>query len=694
MGYVRAPIVGLTAWLPALALGLATASPVAARPAPACAPGTLNTSALLDGAVTVSPLPGSRDATPQTQISFLGVPAAELSDVTVSGSRTGPHSGRLAAYSQGDGASFQPSRPFAEGELVTVRARLHSGAGAGAVQPLFDQFQVAHQDAISSTPETIHSGSPSEIQSFRSRPGLRPPVLTVTASSPAVAPGDELVAPYDGPGQSGPMILEPGGGLVWFKGLPRGTSATNLQVQQYSGKPVLTWWQGDISVHGFGRGEDVIADSAYEDIAHVRAGNGLQADLHELQLTPAGTALITAYDPIYCNLSGVGGSSYGAVTDSLLQEIDVRTGLVMFQWTSLDHVALGESYALAANSRASWPFDFFHLNSIGLAQDGGLLVSARNTWTVYDVDPATGQIEWQLGGKHSSFAMGPGASAAWQHDPRELSPGTFSIFDDGASPKIHDQSRGIVVSLNSQQHTATLVSQLTREGPSPPLADSQGNLQALPNGDWLIGWGQVPDLSELSPTGQLLFDAHFPAGDQSYRDFRFPWTGAPAHPPAFAVAGGSGGASTTVYASWNGATLVASWQVLAGSSATHMKVVAQRVRTGFESAIALPAGTAGPYVTVRALDASGHVLGTAPAPARLEVRGRGADASSSVTRVRDRKGLTGRSSKHALLWRCIREPTTGALTAGAAKTRRIHRCSARYRISRTVDTTAGDGPTW
>ena len=600
-----------------LALGLAIgpAHPAgAATSAPACAPSTLNTSALLDGTVTVSPLPGSRDATPRTQVSFLGAGGdshLELSDVTVSGSRTGPHSGRLAAYSQGDGASFLPSRPFAEGELVTVRAQLHSG---GAVQPLFDQFQVARQDAISTTAETIHSGGPSEIQSFRSRPDLRPPVLTVTASSPAVAPGDEFVAPYDGPGQSGPMILDPGGGLVWFKGLPRGASATNLQVQQYAGRPVLTWWQGDVSVHGFGRGVDVIADSAYEDVAHVRAGNGLQADLHDFQLTPAGTALITAYDPIYCDLTAAGGSSYGAVTDGLLQEIDVKTGLVMFQWTSVDHVALGESYELAASSRTSWPFDFFHLNSIGLAQDGGLLVSARNTWTVYDIDGATGQISWQLGGKHSSFAMGPGASAAWQHDPRELPDGTFSIFDNGASPKIHDQSRGIVVSLNSQRHTATLVSQFTR--PSPLLAYSQGNMQMLPNGNWFIGWGQVPDFSEMSPTGQLLLDAHFPAGDQSYRAFRFPWTGTPVHSPAFAVAGGAGGAST-VYASWNGATLLASWRVLAGPSATRMSVVAQGPRAGFESAIPLPAGTAGPYVTVQALDAGGHVLGTAPAAARL-----------------------------------------------------------------------------
>ncbi len=557
-------------------------------------------------------MPGSRDATPQTQISFLGVPAGELSGVTVAGSQTGVHSGRLVAYSQGDGASFLPSRPFAEGETVTVRAQLHSG---GTVQPLSDQFTIAHQDVISSTPETIHSAGPSEIQSFRTRSDLRPPTLAVTARSPAVAPGDEFVAPYDGPGQSGPMILDSSGGLIWFKALPHGTSATNFQVQEYAGKPVLTWWQGDISVHGFGRGVDTIANSSYNDIAHVKAGNGLQADLHDFQLTPAGTALITAYDPVYCNLSGAGGAGYGAVTDGLLQEIDVRTGLVMFQWTSVDHVALTESYEFAGNSHVDWPFDFFHINSIGVAQDGSLLISARNTWTAYDVNSATGQIAWQLGGKHSSFTMGLGTNTAWQHDPRELSNGTFSIFDNGASPKIHSQSRGIVVSLNSQQHTATLVGQITR--PSPVLAYSQGNMQALPNGDWFLGWGQVPDFSELSPSGQLLFDAHFPPGDQSYRDFRFAWTGTPAHPPAFAVQAGAGGVASTVYASWNGATLVASWRVLAGPSATRTKTVAQDPRTGFETAISLPAGTVGPYLTVQALDASGHVLGVAPA-ARLD----------------------------------------------------------------------------
>jgi hypothetical protein len=555
--------------------------------------------------VTVSPLSGSRDATPETQISFLGVPARSLGQITVTGSTSGAHAGRLEPYSQGDGASFVPAQPFAEGERVVVRAVLGSGSSA---RPLLDVFAIADQDRITTTPETIHPGQPSEVEGFRSRPDLRPPALTVTASSPAVAPGDEFVAPYTGPGEAGPMILDGAGSLVWFEPLSTNTFATNFRVQEYLGKPALTWWQGDITVHGYGLGEGVIADQAYAEIAHVHAGNGVEADLHDFQLTKQGTALITAYEPLRCDLAADGGSADDGVVDGLVQEIDIKTGLVMFQWTSLDHVPLSDSYSSPAHASTAEPFDFFHVNSINVDQDGSFLISARNTWTAYDLDPLTGQINWQLGGKRSSFTMEPGTRTAWQHDPRELADGEFSIFDNGATPAIHSQSRAIVVSLDAQSKTATLTAQL--EHPTPLLADSQGNMQALENGDWFVGWGQDPDFSEFDAAGALLFDAHFPPHTQSYRDFRFAWTGLPTDPPAFALAPSAGG-TATVYASWNGATLVASWRVLSGASATHLQPVAQAQHSGFETAIPLPAGALGAYVTVQAVNAAGQVIGTA-----------------------------------------------------------------------------------
>jgi len=515
----------------------------------------------------------------------------------------------MAAYSQGNGASFLPYRPFAEGEQVTVRARLRSGA---TTHTLSDRFVVAKEDPLTSTPEIIHSGRASEVQGFRSRPDLQPPTLRVTADSPATAPGDIFVAPYTGPGQAGPMILDQHGALIWFKRLPRDTSAANLSVQEYAGRPVLTWWQGDISVHGFGRGEGVIADSSYTDVAHVRAGNGEEADLHELQLTPSGAALITVYHPILCNLVSVGGPVYGAVTDGVFQVLDVRTGLVMYEWTSLDHVALDESYTPVSNSSTRQPYDFFHINSINLDRDGSLLVSARNTWTVYDVAPASGQVAWRLGGKRSSFSGSPETQIAYQHDPRELPDGLISLFDNGASPTVHSQSRGLVLGLEPGTGTAKLISQFTH---TPPLiSESQGNIQALANGDWFVGWGQEPDFSEYDSSGSLLFEAHFPPHSQSYRSFRLGWTGKPAHPPAFAFKPAARRAGI-VYASWNGATGVASWRVLLGPRASALHAAAVAPRAGFETPIRIPVGSTGPYLAVQALDDGGRVLGSS-APAR------------------------------------------------------------------------------
>jgi hypothetical protein len=413
------------------------------------------------------------------------------------------------------------------------------------------------------------------------------------------------------------MILDPAGNLLWFKSLPRHTEATNLQVQQYLGKPVLTWWQGNISVHGFGTGEGVIADGAYQDIAHVRAGNGLQADLHELQLTPAGTALVTAYFPVLCNLSSVGGGSYDAVTDGVMQEIDIKTGLVMYEWTSLGHIALSESYTPPHGASTASPYDFFHINSINVDRDGSMLISARNTWAVYDIDAATGQVRWRLGGKLSSFKDEAGTRTAWQHDPRELPDGTISIFDNGSSPPVHPQSRGIVVSLNPQTGTATLTKQLLH---TPGLVvESQGNAQALPNGDWFLGWGQEPFFSEVSADGKTLFDARFQGQTQSYRSFRLPWSGTPVHAPAaaFVAAGSHAG---TVYASWNGATGVASWRVLAGASSSTLRPLLTAAKTGFETAIAIPGGTVGPYLAVQALNAAGAAIGTSASASQPALR--------------------------------------------------------------------------
>jgi hypothetical protein len=579
---------------------------------PSCVPPQLNVSAsLADSRVTVSPEPDSRDASVSTQISMLGPPASELANVTVSGSLSGVHSGRLLAYSQGDGASFVPSRPFTQGERVTVHAQLRDGA---QTIPFAWSFTAAVQDHGGHA-----GGSPrpaprqAAYQSFHSRPDLRPPTVTVTMHAAGTTPGAIFIAPYSGPGQYGPMILAEDGSLLWFDPLsPSGTRAADFRVQQYEGKPVLTWWQDPLSAGGSSKSGEVIVDSSYRRIAVVRAGNGYQPDLHEFQITPQGVGIITVYDGIDCDLSSVGGANDAAVADTLFQEIDLKTGAVMYEWHSLDHVPLSDSYASAKGASRTTPFDFFHINAVDVRGNGELLVDARNTWAAYDVDPRSGQIRWRLGGKRSSFAMGAGTRTAWQHDAREQPDGTFTFFDNGATPAVHSQSRAIQVRLDTASMTATLVREQVHTA-KPLVAGSQGNVQALAGGAWMVGWGEAPYLSEFGAAGQLLFDAHLPATYESYRAYRLPWSGRPSEPPALSVVRAASGRGASVYASWNGATEVASWRVLAGATASSLAPVGGAARSGFETAIALPSLASGDYVELQALNAAGAVIGASPA---------------------------------------------------------------------------------
>ncbi len=155
-----------------------------------------------------------------------------------------------------------------------------------------------------------------------------------------------------------------------------------------------------------------------------------------------------------------------------------------------------------------------------------MLVSARNTWALYEVNEQTGQVVAEAGGKHSTIKMGSGTLTAFQHDATLLPNGLISVFDNGGVPVVHPQSRGILVALNQKTGTETLVSEFEHPG-TALKAGSQGNVQLLASGNLFIGWGAEPWFSEFSPSGQLLYDAHMPPGDESYRTYRFPWTGTP-----------------------------------------------------------------------------------------------------------------------------------------------------------------------
>lgn len=509
---------------------------------------------------------------------------------------------------------------------ITRRKFLRAGVGSAGVAAVAAVGGVAGyewpQSARRVKTSQVSSSSPTptsspDVVQLRSRPELRPPRVRVADLPDSTPPPDNqlyFISPkaYETalPAQDGLMIVDARGRIVWFSPTTKTDSARfDLQVQEYKGKPVLTWWQGHV-LDGTGWGTGYLLDTSYRAVTSIHAGNGLSVDLHELNLTPRGTALITAYRTAETDLSAVGGPRKGKVYACQAQEIDVATGKMLFSWDSLDHVGVDETYQKftpGKDGKQRGTFDYFHINSVSQAPDGDLLISARNTWTIYKISKATGKIVWRLNGKRSDFTMGPGTHFYWQHHSRVVSGRRLSLFDDGASPAEEAQSRGLILDVDTSAKRVSLAKDYTH--PAQLLAQNQGSVQVRSNGNVVVGWGNQPYFSEFTADGTQVLDSRLPMDIQSYRAFTFPWTGHPTDRPALAVESDTSGGAT-VFASWNGSTEVARWEVLSGPEPTSLRRVAAADWGGLETVIT--ANHADKHVAVVALDADGRSLGRSP----------------------------------------------------------------------------------
>jgi hypothetical protein len=368
-------------------------------------------------------------------------------------------------------------------------------------------------------------------------PTAPPPVTILTHGN--VGHGDFFISPFGGTATyaNGPEILDQNGNVVWFQAVPAGQEASDFRTQTYHGQPVLTWWQGT-GFGGLAKGTDYIYNSQFQQIATVNAGNGLSADGHEFLITRQNTALVLAYTTATADLTSIGGPADQTVINGVVQEINISTGKVLFQWNSADHVPYSQSEQPLPAS-ASTPWDWFHINAVHFDTDGNLLIDARDTWTTYKVDHHSGNIIWQLGGKASSFTLqaAPGQTLnnaneifAWQHDPEALGNGVYTVFDNESAGAANTGtgstaelglSRVVRFKLNPQAHTATLLQSYNQ--PDALTAPSQGNGQTTADGNLVVGWGSLPYFSEYDTAGDLLFNAEFPTGVNSYRAYLQPW---------------------------------------------------------------------------------------------------------------------------------------------------------------------------
>lgn len=442
---------------------------------------------------------------------------------------------------------------------------------------------------------------------YATKPGWSPPALVINQPAVNVAPGYLFAAPFlfgtPRKGGAGPIILDNTGQPVWF--LPLSTvQAMNFAVQAYHGASILTWYEGKLdTTYG---GSSVIYDTTYHEVKRVHGGNGYQSDLHEFTITDKGTVLLAISNEIRADLTSVGGTTNARLVEGVVQEVDIRTNKVLFEWHSYKHVPPSESFRTQLTPAGN--VDYFHLNSIDVDADGNLLVSARNTSAVYKVDRKTGAIIWRMGGKLNDFAFGPGASFNFQHDVRRRRDGTFTLFDNEAADNpieiVQQYSRALRLNVSESTKRVTLAQEylpVVRRS-----AWAMGNVQELPDGGVLVGWGTAGGMTEFDPQGNVRFDASFADGSSSYRIFRFPWQGIAPGRPAVNLAEDPSGA-LTARVSWNGATDVARWQLLSGPSAGSLAERASAPRSGFETAVTVARPST--HVAVAALDAKRRLLG-------------------------------------------------------------------------------------
>jgi hypothetical protein len=367
----------------------------------------------------------------------------------------------------------------------------------------------------------------------------------------------------------------------------------------------------------------------------IKAANGLDGDLHDFQLTEAGTALLVVYEAIQLDLSSV-GKGIGPVWDCLIQEIDIETGRALFQWRASEHYDLTDGYrGIGGEGEGDRAWDFFHMNSVDKDAAGNYLISARYTRSLTYINGTNGDVIWILGGKKNmlkDLSEGRATDFAYQHDARWDADGTtLTVFDnavDNENPTA-GETRGLRLKVDQQAMTVVVVTEYVN--PRSIRAISQGSFQTLPNGNVLLGYGHLAAFSEFSSNGTLLCDVNyapesrFGTGDvQAYRVKKFAWQGWPLTKPEISVALDEL-ENAKLFVSWNGATEVVTWDLEGATGAAmpdeewvRLDILEKR---SFESAF--PLRLAYPrFLRVTARDANVGILGTSePVEVAIEVLG-------------------------------------------------------------------------
>lgn len=238
--------------------------------------------------------------------------------------------------------------------------------------------------------------------------------------------------------------------------------------------------------------------------------SGGTLDLHELQQLPNGDFVIMAdvtRAPV--NLSAEGGNPAGAIIDNVIQEI-APNGSLVWQWSTMDHIPVTEADAIWwGQNIANLPLaDPYHMNSIE-PNGNGFIVSFRHLDAVYQIDKASGNIVWKLGGTHRPESLNlvgdTYGNFGGQHDARILPDGTLTVHDNGTNRG--RGPRAARYSINTTTNTATFMEQVS----DPTVTSSLccGSARKGSGGDWTITWGLTSIVTEMTPAGKSVFRMTF-----------------------------------------------------------------------------------------------------------------------------------------------------------------------------------------
>ena len=496
----------------------------------------------------ISPVPNSQFNSRETNIILRSSEIVEQNtvgagDIRVTGSLSGVHSGSFTLSDDQQTMLFLPKDAFDPSENVTVEfsgnvttasgkqleAKIFSFAVTALAEPLSRTFAVTEEGDV--VPKATFAKMSEQVfpasVSIDSLPSDFPKFKVDTVTNPA--PGYYFLTTSDDIAGVGHFLfLVDNAGKV-VKYIRKAGHVYDFKVQPNGmlsyADPFSDWGYagGSRCVHR-------IMDSSFAVIDSFRAGNGYDSDTHEFMMLPNGHVLLHAYDIQYFDLSKIitGGNANAIVVGSIIQELDLQKNVV-FQWRSWDHVAITETYMVSTSAA----FDYIHVNAYDLDTDGNFLVGFRNTCEIVKINRITGEFMWRMGGRYNQFTF-IGENEAnkpnyytFQHSFKKLPNGNFTLFDNG---NLHPQalSRAVEYKIDQVNKTATLVWQY-RHTPDV-YAPQRGSVQRLANGNTVIGWGSASltgvgstMITELSPTGEVLFEMSSLDKMPSYRAQKFLW---------------------------------------------------------------------------------------------------------------------------------------------------------------------------